>query len=665
MILDSMHAIRRTSRATSPTSPIYSPKPKSTAKAAVFVVHGMGSQVEGYGRFAKNLSDLRKTSGEVLFEDLNGCLEADEVAWIPIEWHSVVHGLSSVDARMHLVTLPTTPVFRQINNDMLADVLYFFSSFHGAKIMEIVAGVINTQYAKFMQENPEFNGPICILAHSLGGIITYDLLVNQDIAVDVPDNKEANGIGNGSCRTHFEISYPKLAFKPNMLVTLGSQVAAVMIMRGQSLDEYKLPEGILYRNVFHLYDPLAYRIEPLIDPRYAEISPVLIQRPSSVTKGFNLAYYRSLSKLFSSYLPSLPNIPNDLNFQNMLPAMAMSFPQIGLPDLGFSAVTAAGGGFPELIPKSFTDVRRAVIESMYSFAGNLFSENGGGGGEGVVVAGTKRSHDRDVSEIGDVAQEGSEDDREREEPKHKRRRVEKEIPDVDAEGLAGVGKFGRKIAKPRAVKHTAVSEASQMSEPRTPTLGQGIMFEPSPSALADGVIETIRGAVRRMSAAFTVFDDDRNSEDIPSPNLTKGEEENESSSQTHVRSIPADHLMPPRHASQQNVEEVLTEEFAAAAERVLKRDPSPARESHAFKGTKEEETTSSAEKPLPLKERLDYFVTETVMDNTVHQYLIGMRAHFAYWGNKDMMFHILSTLLDLRKDQPSNNNKKSDHQQDQ
>ncbi|KAI9339048.1 hypothetical protein BDR26DRAFT_803346, partial [Obelidium mucronatum] len=305
-----MNPIRR-SRATSPTSPaVYSPRPKPTIKAAVFVVHGMGSQVEGYGKFDKNIADLRKTCGDVLLEDMNSGLEADEIAWIPIEWHSVVHGLSTVDARMHLVTLPTTPVFRQINNDMLADVLYFFSSFHGAKIMEIVAGVINSEYSKFKIENPEFDGPICILAHSLGGIITYDLLANQDVAVESPINREMkdatlNGNSNGSCRTHFEIAYPKLDFKPHMLVTLGSQVAAVMIMRGQSPEEYKLPPGILYRNVFHLYDPLAYRIEPLIDARYAEISPVLIQRPSSLTKGFNLAYYRSLSKLFSSYLPSI------------------------------------------------------------------------------------------------------------------------------------------------------------------------------------------------------------------------------------------------------------------------------------------------------------------------------------------------------------------------
>ncbi|ORY50447.1 hypothetical protein BCR33DRAFT_713245 [Rhizoclosmatium globosum] len=537
---------------------------------------------------------------------------------------------------MALVTLPTTPIFRQINNDMLADVLYFFSSFHGAKILELVAGVINDQYRKFMLENPEFIGPICILAHSLGGIITYDLLANQDIATDIPPTNQPKGktplkLSTDSrpapfCRTHFEITYPKLCFKPSMLVTLGSQVAAVMIMRGQSPNEYKLPPGILYRNVFHLYDPLAYRIEPLHDARYAEISPILIQRPSSVSKGFSMAYYHSLAQLFSSYLPSLPtDLPN---LQSMLPAVAaMSFPQIGIPDLGF-----AGSGFPELMamPKSFSDARKAMLESMYNLTSwGLFNDG---------VHGTKRTHDRDVDEIGDVDhKEQGEGDIEDDEPKHKKRRVQRESGEgtsSDAGDLT-TGKYGRKIAKPRtSTKSTKQPEPSEPTkpQPKSPTFGPT-----SPTVIADGVMETIRNSVRRMSNMFSLFEEDGS--ELPL------EQDESSKLAENMKTLSPQKRPPPeplhRRASQQDVEEVLTEELAASAERILKRDPSP---------EKEVPTEKTNEKPLPLKERLDYFVTETVMENTVHQYLIGMKAHFSYWNNKDMMFHIVSTLLALRKD---------------
>ncbi|KAJ3066217.1 hypothetical protein HDU98_010474 [Podochytrium sp. JEL0797] len=616
------------------------------------------------------MADLRKTCADVLREDIKAArFEPEEFAWIPIEWHSLVHNLPSVDARMQLVTLPTTPIFRQINNDKIADVLYFFSSFHGAQVVQTVAKVLNQQYAKFMRENPEFDGPVCILAHSLGGAITYDLLANQDIAVDFPDTesdgpesvtsnpskgKEPASKSNASCRTHYEITYPKLNFKPDMLITLGAQVAAVMIMRGQSPSTYALPPDILYHNVFHLYDPLAYRIEPLIDSRYAEISPQLIQRPSSLTKGFNLAYYHSLSQLFTSYLPSLPQMPNDLNLQSMLPAVGMSF----LPDLG----GFASGPTTLAMSKSFSDVRKAMVEGMYSFAGaasGLFDE---------MQEGRKRGHET-VGELEDESEQR---------PKHKRRRIEEGavVEGGSSSGVAadGMGKFGRKIAKPRTLRKKA-----SMTEAKEPLSVEVASTEPlskqrenldpnfiSPTALADGVMEKIRSSFRRVSAAFTLFDEDETSDsESPVPGLVgiaRYEETStvftQSRSQSPVRynSSPKP-IQPHRMPSQEDVAMVLTEELAAAAERRLKRpttraarDPSPARQSTP-PGEQADESNDEEENALPLKERLDYFVTETVMENTVHQYLIGMRAHFSYWRNHDMMYHILSNLLALKKEQ--------------
>ena len=45
-------------------------------------------------------------------------------------------------------------------------------------------------------------------------------------------------------------------------------------MAGEAI---KLPTCSQY-NIFHEFDPVAYRVEPLIDPRFAGVDPVGLQR---------------------------------------------------------------------------------------------------------------------------------------------------------------------------------------------------------------------------------------------------------------------------------------------------------------------------------------------------------------------------------------------------
>jgi DDHD domain len=75
---------------------------------------------------------------------------------------------------------------------------------------------------------------------------------------------------------------------------MGSPIAATLIMRGQSVKDYKPCAPVKYYNVFSIYDPFAYRIEPLLDKRYIEISPVLWERPSAANKTFQLSYYKEM-----------------------------------------------------------------------------------------------------------------------------------------------------------------------------------------------------------------------------------------------------------------------------------------------------------------------------------------------------------------------------------
>lgn len=74
------------------------------------------------------------------------------------------------------------------------------------------------------------------------------------------------------------IRYPQLKFKPRCFFAFGSPMPLFQTCRGmpEMSKNFKLPTCDRVFNIFHPYDPLAYRIEPLIDPRYKDVEPIQI-----------------------------------------------------------------------------------------------------------------------------------------------------------------------------------------------------------------------------------------------------------------------------------------------------------------------------------------------------------------------------------------------------
>ncbi|KAG8273150.1 S23-interacting protein, partial [Homalodisca vitripennis] len=74
------------------------------------------------------------------------------------------------------------------------------------------------------------------------------------------------------------ISYPQLVFRPKAFFALGSPIGMFVTVRGiESLGEdFSLPTCPLFFNIFHPFDPVAYRVESLINSDFAKYSPVLI-----------------------------------------------------------------------------------------------------------------------------------------------------------------------------------------------------------------------------------------------------------------------------------------------------------------------------------------------------------------------------------------------------
>lgn len=74
------------------------------------------------------------------------------------------------------------------------------------------------------------------------------------------------------------VKYPQLKFKPRCFFAFGSPMTLFLSVRGMHniSENYKLPTCDRMLNIFHPYDPLAYRIEPMIDPRFKGVEPVLL-----------------------------------------------------------------------------------------------------------------------------------------------------------------------------------------------------------------------------------------------------------------------------------------------------------------------------------------------------------------------------------------------------
>ncbi|KAH7461926.1 Phospholipase DDHD2 [Phytophthora ramorum] len=71
---------------------------------------------------------------------------------------------------------------------------------------------------------------------------------------------------------------PKLAFDVEDLFCFGSPVGLFLNVRGQKLDrDFQLPRCRRVFNIYHPYDPVAYRIEPILNPARAHSKAAIIR----------------------------------------------------------------------------------------------------------------------------------------------------------------------------------------------------------------------------------------------------------------------------------------------------------------------------------------------------------------------------------------------------
>ena len=152
----------------------------------------------------------------------------------------------------------------------------------------------------FLKRNKNFQGKVSLAGHSLGSLILFDLLCNQKpLATNGETPLEHNPVKRQplhksilkrteSKKIDYQVgvsgtgqpfmNYPQLTFEPKNFFALGSPIGMFVTIRG--LDklgmEFRLPTCEGFYNMFHPYDPVAYRLEALVNPMLALVPPVLI-----------------------------------------------------------------------------------------------------------------------------------------------------------------------------------------------------------------------------------------------------------------------------------------------------------------------------------------------------------------------------------------------------
>ncbi|CAI5724974.1 unnamed protein product [Hyaloperonospora brassicae] len=246
----------------------------------VFVIHGIGQHIDFRdGEFKSWNEQTGIEGGNHAFRDIfRGMLESTfkdipmALEMQSIEWHEDLHEPTGLDNIFDLISPEGASAIREFNKETFMDVLYYLSPRYGQLIVDSVTQQLNEKYRVFMNEHPNWDGKVSIFAHSLGSMISYDILTHK------PGEVASNGV-----------CFPGLEFEVDNFFGVGSPVGVMILARGDlNIDEGKFTPGIKlphcrrYFNVYHPIDPVAYRIEPLIMQEMHDKEPVQLLQYSAV-----------------------------------------------------------------------------------------------------------------------------------------------------------------------------------------------------------------------------------------------------------------------------------------------------------------------------------------------------------------------------------------------
>ncbi|XP_057199933.1 phospholipase DDHD1 isoform X2 [Triplophysa rosa] len=285
-------------------------KPPQTTHI-VFVVHGIGQKMDK-DRIIKNTGMLREAARKM--EEKHFAEQTQEhVEFLPVEWRSE---LALDGDTVESITPDKVRGLRDLLNSSAMDIMYYTSPLYRDEITKGLTQELNRLYSLFCSRNPEFEtrgGKVSIISHSLGCVITFDIMTGWDPVSfclqehhEQLEGEDLRWTTNEERRLLDEMQLtrqrlrelqdqlrrlkastltpsPTLKFKVENFFCMGSPLAVFLALRGirpgnTGQQDHIMPKSICPRllNIFHPTDPVAYRLEPLVLKHYRNIAPVQI-----------------------------------------------------------------------------------------------------------------------------------------------------------------------------------------------------------------------------------------------------------------------------------------------------------------------------------------------------------------------------------------------------
>ncbi|GAC77249.1 phosphatidic acid-preferring phospholipase A1 [Moesziomyces antarcticus T-34] len=291
----------------------------------LLAIHGIGQRLAGewksfdftlaintFRALLQSRIETNKPPSDIGGRGLGGLAAQRHVQILPVHWQTGFHQMEDdekwadhdsdaedPDSMMydnglelemdHIFGDDGIPIVRTLVKDVLMDIPMYLSQ-HKSHVIRSAMLQANRQYRLFAKRNPDFEakqGRVHIVAHSLGTVISSDLLSQQPDRVPLTKDLTAQELREASQRhllfnTHsfFAVGAPVALFfvlHRAQLIARSNRVRSSRFVQdkpGVTMDregKYGCLAITNFYNIWNQFDPVATRASPCVDVEYAKL----------------------------------------------------------------------------------------------------------------------------------------------------------------------------------------------------------------------------------------------------------------------------------------------------------------------------------------------------------------------------------------------------------